>query len=451
MKEHSHSIKILIVDDEIEYREVLQMIVEGKGYITETAKSGMDALDKLKQNNFDLVLTDLIMEGMDGIELLGRIKEKYRDLEVIIITGYGTIQNAVEAMKKGAFTYFIKGHDPEVLLKEIKNVEEAISNNIHKSINSNNDSDFMLTTHNKKFRKVIDIAEKAAKSNVNILLLGESGVGKEVFARHIHYCSERGKNPFIPINCSAFSDTLLESELFGHEKGSFTGATDRRKGRFEAADRGTLFLDEVGDVSLNTQVKLLRVLEEKRIERIGSNKPIEVNFRLVSATNKELQKEIFKGEFREDFFYRLSTITIDIPPLRERKEDLQMLMDFFLERSKKTFNKEISEIEKGVMAFLLSYEYPGNIRELKNIIERLVVLSEDGRILTKDLPECKEPYIDDENLEIIKPLKEMRKEVEAEYIEKVLEMCDENISEAARKLCISRRQLFNKISEYGLK
>ncbi len=452
-KSNNKLFKILIVDDEIGYRESLQVILDDQGYYTETAVSGEDALEKLKNNNFDLVLTDLLMGGMDGVELLYKVKEAYEHVEVILITGYGTIENAVEAMKKGAFTYFIKGHNPEDLIKEIKAIEDMVrvKNSNKKGIIKKNNTNFMFTTKSEKFRKVLDIAEKAAKSNANILLLGESGVGKEVFARHIHNCSERENEKFIPVNCQSFSGGLLESELFGYEKGSFTGAIGQRKGRFEAADNGTLFLDEVGDIPLDTQVKLLRILETKKIERIGSNETLSVNFRLVSATNKKLEKEIAKGNFREDFFYRISTITIEIPPLRERKEDLNMLIDFFFEKSKKENNKDDIKIGEGVMEALLSYDFPGNIRELKNIIERLVVLSENGIISKRDLPELKKLQIDEDEIEIIKPLKDVRKEVEAEYIAKVLEICEDNISEAARKLSISRRQLFNKISEYGLK
>ncbi|CAH2213435.1 sigma-54-dependent transcriptional regulator [Tepidibacter aestuarii] len=449
-KSNNLPLKILIVDDEIEYRESIQMILDGQGYYIETSESAEEALEKLKKTNFNLVLTDLIMGETDGVQLLNKIKEKYNDIEVILITGYGTVENAVEAMKKGAFTYFVKGHNPEDLIKEIKKVEKMISSKNKKLISEKNSLESILTTNSKKFRKVLNIAKKAANSNVNILLLGESGVGKEVFAKYVHNCSERKNEKFIPVNCHAFSGGLLESELFGHEKGSFTGAVGKRKGRFEVADNGTLFLDEVGDVSLDIQVKLLRILETKKIERLGGNDLIPVNFRLISATNKKLEKEIGKGNFREDFFYRISTIAIEIPPLRERKEDLHMLIDFFFKKSKRELNKEILNIENGVMEFLLSYDYPGNIRELKNIIERLVVLSENGIISKRDLPKSKDVYIDDE-VEIIKPLKDMRKEVESEYIAKVLEMCDDNVSEAARNLCISRRQLFNKITEYGLK
>lgn len=452
MKPKDISFKILIVDDELEHREVLQMIVEDNGYAAETAASGMEALEKLKNGSFQLVITDLIMEGMDGIELLEKIKEKHDKLEVIIITGYGTIGNAVLAMQKGAFTYFVKGHDPEELLKEIKKVAENSVQQEEQEIDVESDSNFMLRTKNKKFSRVLQIAQKAAQSNINILLLGESGVGKEVFSRYIHNCSQRKDKTFVPVNCQAFSDGLLESELFGHEKGAFTGALEQRKGRFEAAHGGTLFLDELGEISLGTQVKLLRAIETKIIEKIGSNRPIDVDFRLICATNKNLQKEILKGTFREDFFYRISTISIEIPPLRKRREDLPLLLDFFLEKSSAKFNQKISRIEDGVMDFLISYGYPGNIRELKNIIERLVVLSEDGVIMKRYLPELQHDFEDEEeHMENVRPLRDVRRDLETKYIKKVLEICEDNISEAARKLEISRRQLFNKIGEYGLK
>lgn len=449
----NNNFKILIVDDEKEYRDVLRMILEGKGYIAETAGSGKEALEKLKSNSFSLVLSDLIMPEMGGIELLEQIKEKFPETDVIIVTGYGTVQNAVEAMKKGAFTYFIKSHDPEELLLEIGKVKKLVGlENENEVLRSQQiDPNFMLSTKNLRFKKVLDIAEKAAQSNVNILILGESGVGKEVFAHYIHQCSDRRGRCFIAVNCHALANNVLESELFGHEKGAFTGAVDRRKGRFEAAHGGTLFLDEIGEISLSTQVKLLRTIELKAIERIGSNKSIDVDFRLICATNKNLHKSILEGEFREDLFYRMSTITIEIPPLRDRKEDLTDLITFFFNRTETELKKKVNQIETGVMNFLTSYDYPGNVRELKNIVERLVVLSSDGIIREADLPEHKKGEPCNNVIAEIRSLKDMRKEFEARYIAEVLERSDYNISAAARKLDITRRQLFNKITEYNLK
>lgn len=453
MKKAEMGFKVLVVDDEPEYRDVLKMILTEKGYSVAMASGGAEALAILGQTQFHLVLSDLIMDGMNGIQLLQAIRDRHPDTAVIILTGYGTIENAVEAMKIGASSYFVKGGDPVDLLKEIGNVRKKIFGQLlSKEMKSTGNSpDFFLRTKNDRFRKVLDIAERASQSNVNILILGESGVGKEVFAQYIHDCSERKNGRFIPVNCQSFAGGLLESELFGHEKGSFTGALDRRKGRFETANGGTLFLDEVGDVPLSTQVKLLRALETKKIERLGSSESFFVDFRLISATNKNLAREIREGRMREDFFYRISTITLEIPPLRSRKEDLPLLIDFFLERSQILHGKTVRNIENGVREFLLSYQYPGNVRELKNIIERLVVLSREGSILLSDLPDfveqAEERIMDGE----IRQLKEIRKKVEAEYIQKVLQRCDDKMAEAARCLGISRRQLLNKINEYGIK
>ncbi|SFI26277.1 DNA-binding transcriptional response regulator, NtrC family, contains REC, AAA-type ATPase, and a Fis-type DNA-binding domains [Tindallia magadiensis] len=448
-------LKVLIVDDEEAYREVLQTILEKKGYETDTAANGKEALEKLKRKNYHLVLTDLMMDEVNGMELLEQIKANYRDTEVIMVTGYGTIQNAVEAMKKGAFTYFIKGHDTEALLIEIQKIERFASleseNEMLRSLRPS--IKCMANTKNKKFQKVVEMAEKAAESNINILILGESGVGKEVMADHIHHCSKRKNHGSMAVSCHALSENMLESELFGHEKGSFTGAIERRKGRFEAAHGGTLFLDEIGELSLNTQAKLLRAIETRKIERIGSNKGIDVDFRLICATNRDLHKAVEEGLFREDLFFRISSITIEIPPLRDRKEDIPDLINYFVRASEKEMKKKIHRIEAGVMDFLLTYPYPGNIRELKNIVERLVVLSTEGVIKEAELPEVRRN--DEAKMKttssIIKPLKDVRKEFEARYIEEVLMLCNQNISEAAKKLHVSRRQLFNKITEYGLK
>ncbi|CEN83432.1 sigma-54 dependent transcriptional regulator [Paeniclostridium sordellii] len=438
--------KILIVDDEIEYANVMKKIIKKKGYEVNVALSGLEAISIIeKDKSYDLVLSDLIMDKMNGVELLENVKIINKDIEVILVTGYGTIENAVDAMKKGAFSYFIKSNPTKDLLNEIQKVKESID---LKSPKKTRD-EFKLTTKSKKFKDIIKIAEKVAISDINILILGESGVGKDVLARYIHNLSNRKDNTFVAVNCCAFSDGLLESELFGHEKGAFTGANERRKGRFELANRGTLFLDEIGDVSLDVQVKLLRTLENGIIERLGSNKQIKSDFRLISATNKNFKEEIEKGSIREDFFYRISTISITIPPLRERKEDLNELIKFFIKKYEYKYNKKINKIDSEIMDFLTTYDYPGNIRELKNIINRMIILSENGKISKECLPSINK----NESFEkiTIKPLKEIRKEFECEYIEKVLIQCGNNISQASKKLDISRRQLTNKIAEYKLR
>lgn len=434
--------KILLVDDEKEYLDVIQLILESNNFKVKTAKSGKDALKKLSKEWFDLVITDLIMPEMTGLELLDEIKKEYSDTEVILFTGYGSVQNAVDAMKKGAFSYFIKSHDPDELIIEIKKVAKL--RQYVKRV-TEPQSEFVLDTKNPGFRKVLDTIEKASKTDVSILLLGESGVGKEVLAQHIHQLSSRTKEAFVPVNCHAFSESLLESELFGHEKGAFTGASEARIGRFEAADYGTLFLDEIGDTTPNIQVKLLRSLESKAIERIGSNQLREIDFRLICATNRDLNQLIEAGGFREDLFYRVSTITVTIPPLRERKEDLPNLIQYFFDKISKEMKKDITHIEDLVISRLLQYNYPGNIRELKNIIERLVVLSVNGEILAEDLPE----HFEGEPTEK-ETLRSYREQAEKVFIIKVLEENNYNMTKSSEQLGISRRQLFNKIEKYKI-
>lgn len=448
--------KIMVVDDEAEFRNAYKLILADKGFDVTLADSGEQCLDFLQSSMVDLVITDLKMDGMDGLQLLKLIKEQYSYCEVIMVTGFGTIDSAVSAIKQGAFGYFVKGQDPDILLSEIQKLVRI------KSLKVDNASikyglkspDYLLTTKNGRFKKLLEITEKSAASNSNILILGESGTGKEVLAKYIHSLSGRSSKPFIPVSCQMFTEGILESELFGHEKGSFTGAYEKRIGRFEEADKGTLFLDEIGEVPLNTQIKLLRVLESRCFERIGSSKPIYADIRLISATNQNLHEEIEKGLFREDLLYRINTITLYIPPLRERKEDLEELIDFFLIKFQKEMKKSILYREEGLMDILMQYEYSGNIRELRNIIERLVVLSDDSFIRIKHLPDHMLERYGEEGPRpqaALESLKHIRSDAEVNHIKKALEHCNGNISMTARILGISRRQLFNKITEYGIK
>jgi DNA-binding NtrC family response regulator len=447
-----YDFKILVVDDEEEFRNVYKLMLEFRGFEVSLASCGEEGLRSLENEYYDLVITDLKMEGMDGTELLKRIKEKGYSCEVILVTAFSTVENAVTAMKLGAFGYFIKGQDPQILLKEIdKLVKIKELENDNKTIKSNlMNFNYLLETHSTKFKEVLRISKKAAESNANILILGESGTGKEVIAKYIHQCSSRKEESFVAVNCQVFSDGVLESELFGHEKGSFTGAFEKRIGRFEEADKGTLFMDEIGELPLNTQVKLLRVIENKAIERLGSNKSIGVNLRLISATNRNLDKEIREGKFREDLLYRINTITVEVPTLKERKEDIPILINFFMEKYQNEMKKKINKMEDGLLEMLTSYDYPGNIRELKNIIERLVVLSDNGVLRKRDMPSIKTPVQQNTemgSLVILKPLREIRQTYEMKYIKLVLSRCGNNVSEAARILEISRRQLYNKLDE----
>jgi two-component system response regulator HydG len=453
---NKRGLRILVVDDEPDYCNVMKVILEANGHMVTCDTSGQAALATLAKKSFDLVITDLMMPEIDGRQLMAEIKERYPGVEVIILTAYGSIENAVDAMREGAYSYVTKGGDPGELLREISKLCEMLDlkqENLFLKAKMNQ-YDAMLETKSPLFRNVLATAKKAANSDSNILLLGESGVGKEIIACYIHENSPRADKTFMDLNCHAIAATVLESELFGHEKGSFTGAMTRRIGRIETADSGTLFLDEIGDIPLSMQAKLLKAIETKRIYRMGSNEEIEVDFRLVSATNKNLAEEIAAERFREDFYYRISTIVIRIPPLRERKEDLPLLIDYFFKKSQNEMKKTINRIEPEVMDALLSYHYPGNIRELKNIIERIVVLSEDGVIQMDSFPapmsaagngvKSMVPLAEE------KSLREMRKEAETIYIENILKKYNYDMNKSAEVLGITRRQLLNKITEYGI-
>jgi DNA-binding NtrC family response regulator len=444
--------KILIVDDDADYRETYKMLLKRKGYNIETACSAEEAFQFMDKEFYPLIISDIMMPGKDGVSFLREVKEIYdKNVEVIMVTGYGSIETAVQTMKMGAFGYFIKSHNPEELILEIEKVYKIFSlQNINKINKNSEKGKHLCTSKNKKMQKIFEMVELVAASNSNVLITGESGVGKEIIAQLIHEKSARAQMPFIPINCQYFSAGLIESELFGHEKGAFTGAAARRIGHLEEANGGTIFLDEIGDMEEKTQVKLLRVLETKKIERIGSNKLIDVDFRLVSATNKDLDKSVLSGSFREDLFYRINTIEIKVPPLRERREDIEDLIYFFINRFNMEMGKGIKTIDEDTKQYLLDYKYPGNIRELKNIIERLVVLSSGG-VLKAELFKSEKININEGEKERITTYKEAKQNFEKRYIIQVLKDCQNNITHAANIMEISRRQLFNKIIELDLK
>ena len=439
--------QILIVDDEAAYSKGLAKILQIEGYTIETVLSAEAALVKIKHKKYQMVVTDLMMDGMNGIDLLEKIKDFKQDIKVILMTAYATIPTAVEAMKKGAVSYFIKGNDPALLILEIEKVYEQYEESALSSKTYDNKDKLLLESENKEFEKIIDMARKVAKTSVNVILLGESGVGKEIFANFIHTQSLRKDKPIIAVNCHALSESVLESELFGHTKGAFTGATEERIGRFESANLGTLFLDEIADMPLSTQIKLLRVIDKKEIEKIGSNTSTKVDFRLITATNKSISKLISEGLFREDFYYRINTIIIEIPPLREHKEDIYNLANSFIAMASKQMSKEIHTIEPEVWTYLNQYDYPGNIREFKNIIERLVVFSENGVISKDDLLVHEVPATDFEGDQT---LKAFRSAIEKKYIESVLAKNNFSMTNTAKVLGITRRQLQNKVNEYEI-
>ena len=434
------------------------MILTGKGYKVDTCGNGQEAVEKLEKKSFDLVITDLCMPVMDGRQLLEEIKKREWDTEVIMLTAHGTIEKAVDAMKAGAYSYVTKGRDPEELFMEVRKLRDARKMKkdnaiLKEKLNGN----FMLESRNKKYRQMMELAERAAQSDSNILILGESGTGKEVLASFIHQKSKRKEANFMELNCQALSESILESELFGHEKGAFTGADRRRIGLFEASNGGTLFLDEIGGVSVNLQAKLLKAIENKQIYRLGSSTPINVDFRLITATNHNLRKDMGDGSFRDDLFYRISTIVLELPPLRERPEDIPLFIQYFFDKYQREMNKRITDVENSVKELLTGYSYPGNVRELKNIIERLVVLSEKGEIREAYLPsdvvknQRTARQVQSEAMDLTISLKEYRGKVEKAYIASLLERYPKDMNKVAEILDISRRQLFNKLVEYELK
>lgn len=465
--------RILVVDDEQNYCEVLKMILTAKGYAVDTAGNGQEALEALEAAVYDVVISDLKMPVMDGFALLQEIRRRQYDTEVIILTAFGTIEKAVETMKAGAYTYVTKGNDPEELLIEIEKIgEKRRISRENQMLREKIVGDYMMESRNSRYIQMMKLAERAAASDSNILILGESGSGKEVLASFIHGRSSRARENFMELNCQSISESILESELFGHEKGAFTGADKRRIGYFEASDGGTLFLDEIGGISLNLQSKLLRAIENKKIYRLGSSNQISVDFRLITATNRNLMADMENGQFREDLFYRISTIVLEIPPLRERKEDLPLFIDYFTKRFALEMKKEHVEIDPAVREVLENYDYPGNIRELKNIIERLLVLSDRGEIRPEYLPmdmaadlrqggagagggQAKAGESGNApaggGIEFSGSLKQYRSRAEKEYIRRLLKEHPDDMNRVAEILSISRRQLFNKMVEYGLK
>ncbi|MBC2743700.1 MAG: sigma-54-dependent Fis family transcriptional regulator [Desulfosarcina sp.] len=383
---------MLIVDDEKNYTLILAAILEDEGFETLTANSGPEALDILSESDVDLVLTDMKMPAMDGIDLLERIKKEDADLPVIMMTAHGTVEKAVEAMQKGAYNYILKPFDNERLVlyvnKAVSMYRVVKENRQLRSAVESRYSFHNIIGKSKAMQDVFQVIRKVAPAAATVLIEGASGTGKELVATALHFNSPRKGKPFVAVNCSALVETLLESELFGHEKGAFTGAVSMKKGRFEIADGGTLFLDEIGELSPGLQVKLLRVLQERVIERVGGVKPFPVNIRLIAATNKSLKAEVAKGNFREDLFYRLNVVPLTLPPLRERLEDIRPLVGHFIAKysGERNMGLPVTGIDREVERLFYEYDWPGNVRELENVIERAVVMSPEEIIQVSDLP-----------------------------------------------------------------
>lgn len=439
---------ILIIDDDRAILKVMQMNLEQEGFTVFTADNGKDSLCILQEKYIDVVLLDHQMPDTSGLELLKIIKGKYTDLPVIMVTAYGTIEMAVGAMKSGAFHYLTKpiNYDEMFLLlknameqRRLLNKVEMLTQEVKKIYGLEN-----IITNNQKMKDVLETALNVADTEATILITGETGTGKELIAKAIHYNSKRSKGPFIKVNCTALSETLLESELFGHEKGAFTGAYKMRKGRFELADNGSIFLDEMGDIPVSMQLKLLRVLQEMEFERVGGGETLKVDVRVIAATNKDLEDAMKKGEFREDLYYRINVITIKIPPLRERKDDIPLLVNYFIGKFNKKNNKNIREASPELLDLLTEYHWPGNIRELENAIERAVIL-EKANILTPAHFSSIGEKMTGSELKNEKDEKSLLFELEEKY-----KSAPDKLARIAGDLNVNPSTLYRKRKKYGL-
>ncbi len=452
------STKILIVDDDKGHLMTLKTIVDSWGHFVETAKDGQKAIDQIKENSFDLILMDVRMAGMSGIEALKRIKAYNPAIPILIMTAYSSVDSAVEAIKSGAYDYLTKPLDFETLRLTIeRSIEHAGLKEENKELKRRIRSDFDIGDiigKSKQMKELLDMVSMIAPSDATVLITGESGTGKELLALAIHRNSKRQDNPLVIVNCAALTETLLESELFGHEKGAFTGADKRREGRFMQAHKGTIFLDEVGETSQRMQAKLLRVIQEREFQRVGGQKTISIDVRILAATNKDLKKETLKGTFREDLFYRLNVVNLNIPPLRERLEDIPVLALSFVEKYAKKNRKEVKGFSPLAMDMLLKYNWPGNVRELENAIERGVILLSGEYMTEKETPlNISESYSAKTGWETAKAVyHEIRplKEIEKEAVLATLKAARGNKSETARRLGINRKTLHKKLQSYGI-
>ena len=448
-------VNILVVDDEEIVRESLCNWLQEDGYQAEAVEDGFKALDIIKKKPWNVLFVDLKMPGMDGLEVMRRAKALQPELPIIIITAYATVNTAVEAMKEGAYDYLVKPFNPEeisLIIRRLIEKQALLKENIFLRKELKKQFYFQdLISKSRKMQDIFELARTVGKSTSNILILGESGTGKELLARAIHLESLRADTPFVSVSCAALTETLLESELFGHEKGAFTHAISQKKGKFEMANGGTIFLDEIGDIGAKLQLDLLRILQEKEFSRVGGNEVIKVDVRIIAATNRDLKKAIEEGKFREDLYYRLNVISILIPPLRERKEDIPLLVDHFIEKFNIEMKKKIEGISPEALNSIMAYIWPGNVRELENTIERAMVITKGTMINVEDLGlpsraeenslTCAAPPSGDKSM----------KAVEKDHMAKILKENDWNIQRSAEILGIDRVTLYNKIRKYELK
>jgi two-component system response regulator AtoC len=449
--------RVLVVDDEESFRHMLSVILEKEGYEVDTAKDGEQALEKMESGLFDEVLCDIRMPRMDGIEFLRRAKEVQSESTIIMMSAYGTLDTAVEAMKLGAYDYISKPFKPDEIILTLKKAEEReklrkenvyLRKEVRKEYNFSN-----IISKNEKMGEIFDTIGKVARYKSTILIMGESGTGKELVAKAIHFNSDRSRSPFIAVNCGAIPENLLESELFGHVKGSFTDAVRTKKGLFEEAHSGTLFLDEIGELPLSLQVKLLRVLQDGEIRRIGDSRSIKIDVRIIAATVKDLEKAVRDGSFRDDLYYRLNVLPLRLPPLCDRKEDIPLLAEHFIAKFSESLGKGTKGITPEAYKVLLRYSWPGNVRELENVVERGLVLTDTELIDVENLP----PEIQgaNENSAFAQideySIKKATRILEKELIRKALRKTGGNHTHASRILEISHRTLLYKIKEYGIR
>jgi two-component system response regulator HydG len=441
--------KILLVDDETSHLETLERLFNKEGYDVETASQGDEALDLIRESDFELVISDLKMPELDGMELLELVQKISPETELIIMTAFGTVERAVEGIKAGAYDFISKPIKRAEILKSAEKALEkqaliAENRALKSELAKLKDEEVSIVGQSPALEQTLELARQVAPSDTTVLITGESGTGKELFARMIHEKSPRRAEAFVPVNCAALPENIIESELFGYEEGAFTGASERRIGRLESAHQGTVFLDEIGELSPQIQVKLLRFLQEETIQRLGSNESIEVDVRIVAATHKDLASEMETGAFREDLFYRLNVVNIDIPPLRERTEDIPLLVEHFLRAFADKNEQPIEGISKEAVSTLKAYDWPGNVRELENMIERAVVLDTDGFIDTDDLP-SESGESGERQRYLTVPLGESLSDIEQRVIEETLEMTEGDKKLAAKLLGIAKRTIYRKL------
>lgn len=454
---------ILVVDDDKAFRVATKTLLEDEGFQVTCAADGVEALEKIGSEEFDILLSDMVMGRMSGVELLAKVKARRPELPVIMVTGFGSIQTAVEAMRQGATDYLTKPANNDELLIKLRRVLEmqrkdrelqTLREELHGTYSFGN-----MVSRSPAMRDVLHLIQQVANTDVTILIQGESGTGKELVSRALHFNSARSPRAFVVVNCSAIPENLLESELFGYEKGAFTGATRQRAGRFEEANNGTLFLDEIGDISAAVQTKLLRALQDKTFERVGGTGSISVNTRVVAATNRNLDLMVRQGDFREDLYYRLNVFPIMLPPLRERLEDIPLLTDHFLRRHADLAGGKVKTIATTVMSDMMNYNWRGNIRELENLIKRAIIKSPEDVITTMELPNADPPTPkpvgeQPDGMSMNTPYKDyignILRHAEERYLTRMLRLCKGNINQVAKMMEVDRKTIYRKMSDYSI-